>query len=38
MCSSESPEQRMAMNDVVPKLTDIKKVYSAAMKGLGITI
>lgn len=38
MCSSESPEQRMTMNEVVPKLKDIKKVYSAAMQGLGITI
>nr|CAB3448725.1 unnamed protein product [Digitaria exilis] len=28
MCSSESPEQRMAMNDVVAKLTEIKKDYS----------
>uniref|UniRef100_A0A0E0BMD1 non-specific serine/threonine protein kinase n=1 Tax=Oryza glumipatula TaxID=40148 RepID=A0A0E0BMD1_9ORYZ len=31
LCSSESPEQRMAMNDVVSKLKGIKKVYSASM-------
>ena len=36
-CSSESPEQRMAMNNVVAKLEDIKKDYSFAMRGLGIT-
>ena len=36
-CSSESPEQRMAMNNVVAKLEDIKKDYSYAMRGLGIT-
>ncbi|WVZ50104.1 hypothetical protein U9M48_001391 [Paspalum notatum var. saurae] len=29
MCSSESPEQRMAMTDVVARLNDIKKKYSA---------
>lgn len=32
MCSSESPEQRMAMNDVVAKLTEIKKDYSVSMQ------
>ncbi|EEC68631.1 hypothetical protein OsI_37015 [Oryza sativa Indica Group] len=31
LCSSESPEQRMAMNDVVSKLKGIKKDYSASM-------
>uniref|UniRef100_A0A0E0MIB1 non-specific serine/threonine protein kinase n=1 Tax=Oryza punctata TaxID=4537 RepID=A0A0E0MIB1_ORYPU len=31
LCSSESPEQRMAMNDVVVKLKDIKKDYSASL-------
>uniref|UniRef100_J3N820 non-specific serine/threonine protein kinase n=1 Tax=Oryza brachyantha TaxID=4533 RepID=J3N820_ORYBR len=31
LCSSESPEQRMAMNDVVAKLKGIKKDYSASM-------
>jgi serine/threonine protein kinase len=32
MCSSESPEERMAMNHVVAKLKDIiKKDYSASM-------
>jgi serine/threonine protein kinase len=36
-CSIESAEQRMAMNNVVAKLKDIKKDYSAAMQGLGIT-
>ncbi|WVZ50105.1 hypothetical protein U9M48_001392 [Paspalum notatum var. saurae] len=29
MCSSESPEQRMAMTEVVARLNDIKKKYSA---------
>ncbi|XP_052137458.1 probable LRR receptor-like serine/threonine-protein kinase At3g47570 [Oryza glaberrima] len=31
LCSSESPEQRIAMNDVVSKLKGIKKDYSASM-------
>uniref|UniRef100_A0A0E0F8T9 non-specific serine/threonine protein kinase n=1 Tax=Oryza meridionalis TaxID=40149 RepID=A0A0E0F8T9_9ORYZ len=31
LCSSESPEQRMAMNDAVSKLKGIKKDYSASM-------
>ena len=40
MCSSDPPEQRMAMNNVVTKLKDIKKDYSAsaqAMQALSIT-
>ncbi|KAL6842099.1 hypothetical protein ACP4OV_028078 [Aristida adscensionis] len=31
ICSSESPEQRMSMNDVVATLKDIKKGYSALL-------
>ncbi|EAY81488.1 hypothetical protein OsI_36661 [Oryza sativa Indica Group] len=31
LCSSESPEQRMSMKDVVVKLKDIKKDYFASM-------
>lgn len=31
MCSSESPEERMAMDHVVAKLKDIKKDYSATI-------
>nr|BBD82579.1 hypothetical protein [Oryza sativa Indica Group] len=31
LCSSESLDQRMAMNDVVAKLKGIKKDYSASM-------
>uniref|UniRef100_A0A0D9XVM7 non-specific serine/threonine protein kinase n=1 Tax=Leersia perrieri TaxID=77586 RepID=A0A0D9XVM7_9ORYZ len=31
LCSSELPEQRMAMNDVVTKLKHIKKDYSASL-------
>lgn len=34
MCSSESPEQRMAMNDVVAKLKEIKKDYFVSMQAL----
>ncbi|KAL6842104.1 hypothetical protein ACP4OV_028083 [Aristida adscensionis] len=34
MCSRESPEERMAMNDVVVKLKDISKDYSLAMQAL----
>ncbi|KAL6644024.1 hypothetical protein ACP70R_018790 [Stipagrostis hirtigluma subsp. patula] len=32
ICSSESPEQRMAMNDVVVKLNNINKDYSIVMQ------
>ncbi|EEC68632.1 hypothetical protein OsI_37022 [Oryza sativa Indica Group] len=34
LCSSELPEQRMAMNDVVAKLKVIKKDYSALMQAM----
>ncbi|KAL6622810.1 hypothetical protein ACP70R_032689 [Stipagrostis hirtigluma subsp. patula] len=34
MCSSESPEQRMAMNDVVVKLNNINKDYSIVMQAM----
>jgi hypothetical protein len=37
MCSNESPEDRMAMNDVVSKLKNIKKDYSAALQRLDVT-
>lgn len=37
ICSSESPEERVSMNDVVSKLKDIKKDYSAALQRLHIT-
>ncbi|KAL6622809.1 hypothetical protein ACP70R_032688 [Stipagrostis hirtigluma subsp. patula] len=37
MCSSESPEQRMAMNDVVVKLNNINKDYSIVMQRRYIT-
>ena len=34
MCSSESAGQRMVMKDVVTKLQDIKKDYSASMQAM----
>jgi serine/threonine protein kinase len=34
MCSSESAGQRMAMKDVVTKLQDIKKDYSASVQAI----
>lgn len=35
VCSSESPEQRMGMDDVSAKLKGIEKVYSACMRAAG---
>jgi hypothetical protein len=34
ICSSELVEQRMAMNDVVMELQDIKKDYSASVQAM----
>lgn len=34
ICSSESPEQRLEMNDVVAKLKNIKKDYSTSAHAL----